>query len=471
MFSLLKPKLTHIFTLRKLVFHFKHFSHSTDFNELCNIVSNGIGGLDDLEASLNSSKALITPFLVTQVLDSCKNEVPTRRLLRFFSWSNKSPECRFEDGDFNHAIRVFAEKKDLVALDILVSSLRKEQRVMEVETFGKAAETLVKCGKEDEAVGIFKNLDKFQCAKDGVAVSAIVHALCAKGHAKKAEGVVWHHRSKISGIETCIYRSLLHGWCVHGNVKEARRILNEMKRLGLELDSFCYDTLLRCLCKRNLKFNPSGLVPEAFNIMMEMRSYKILPTAASFNILLSCLGKTRRVKEAIKVLNSMRKSGCSPDWVSYYLVVRVLYLSGRFGKGNMIVDEMIKEGVTPEPRFYHDLLGVLCGVERVGHALELFERMKKSGKGDYGSVYDLLIPKLCRGGEFEKGRLLWDEAMKMGITLQCSSDVLDPTVTEVFMPNKKVEEVSMNKSKKLTIKKTKKLTMKKTKKKSAPAKP
>ncbi|OMO92256.1 hypothetical protein CCACVL1_06891 [Corchorus capsularis] len=108
-----------------------------------------------------------------------------------------------------------------------------------------------------------------------------------------------------------------------------------------------------------------------------------------------------------------------------------------------MVDEMIEKGLTPDCKFYYDLIGVLCGVERVNFALELFERMKRSSLGGYGPVYDVLIPKLCRGGDFEKGRELCDEAVAMGVSLDCSSDVLDPSITEVFRPTRKVEEVNL----------------------------
>ncbi|KAJ4961717.1 hypothetical protein NE237_021627 [Protea cynaroides] len=425
---------------------------SPNLQEICYIVSSGIGGLDELEASLDRSTVSITPTLVAQVIDSCKDEAPNRRLLRFFTWSRKNSNCELGDEALNHAIQVFAEKKDVTAMDILISDLRKEDRRMEAETFSLVAETLVKLGREDEALGLFKNLEKFKCSRDRITANAIVHALCAKGHARKAEGVVWHHKSKLSGVEPCIYKNLLHGWCVHGNVREARRILSEMKSLAVTPDLFCYNTLLRCLCKRNLKFNPSALVPEATNLMMEMRSNGVRPTVISFNILLSCLGRTRRVKEACRILSYMRKSGCHPDWVSYYLVVRVLYLAGRFGRGNQIVDEMIEEGLIPEPRFYHDLIGVLCGVERLNHALDLLERMKKTSIGDRGPVYDLLITKLCRGGEFERARRLWEEAMDMGIILLCSSDVLDPSITKVFTKTKRIEVGSLNDRKEPTTK-------------------
>ncbi|GKV45173.1 hypothetical protein SLEP1_g52284 [Rubroshorea leprosula] len=410
---------------------------------LCQVVSSTVGGLDDLESSLKRFRVSLSSPLVTQVVDSCKHGASTRRLLRFFLWSHKNLNSSLEDTDFNHAIRVMAEKKDYTAMEILVSDLKKDGRVMESQTFSLVAEALVKLGREDEALGIFKNLDKFKCQQDGFIVTAIVNALCAKGHAKKAEGVVYHHKDKISGMESCIYRSLLHGWSVQGKVKEARKVIKEMKSAGIMPDLFCYNIFLRCLCEKNLKRNPSGLVPDALNVMMEMRSYRIAPTSISYNILLSNLGRTRRVKESCRVLELMKNSGCSPDWVSYYLVVRVLYLTGRFGKGNKIVNQMIEEGLTPDHKFYYDLIGILCGAERVNFALELFQLMKRSSLGGYGPAYDVLIPKLCRGGNFIKGRELWDEAVAMGVTLHCSGDLLDPSITGVFKPKRKVEEDNM----------------------------
>lgn len=417
-------------------------STSPQLQELCSIIKNTVGGLDDLELSLNKFRDTLTSNLVAQAIDSSKNEAHTRRLLRFFLWSSKNLSYNLEDKDYNYALQVFSEKKDYTAMNILIGDLKKEGRVMDAQTFGVVAETLVKLGKEDEALGIFKNLDKYECPIDEFTVTAIINALCSKGHAKRAEGVVWHHKDKITGTMLCIYRSLLYGWSVQRNVKEARRIIQEMKSAGVVPDLICYNTFIRCLCERNLRHNPSGLVPEALNVMMEMRSYKVLPTSISYNILLSCLGKTRRVKESCQIFETMENSGCAPDWVSYYLVARVLFLSGRFGKGKEIVDQMIGKGLVPNHKFYYSLIGILCGVERVNHALELFEKMKRSSLGGYGPVYDVLIPKLCRGGDFEKGRELWDEATCMGITLQCSREVLDPSITEVFKP-KRPEKISL----------------------------
>ncbi|XP_077242027.1 pentatricopeptide repeat (PPR) superfamily protein [Tasmannia lanceolata] len=424
---------------------------SPDLQNLCNVIS-GVGNLDDLESNLNKSTVQITPTLITQTLNSCKTLAPTHRLLRFFSWSQKNlhESTKISDDTFNNVIQILAQRKDLTAIEILISDLRKEKRKMYTETFCCIAETLVGLGREDDAIGIFKNLEKLlNCPKDGIALSAIVHWLCSKGHARKAQGVVWHHRDNLSiSVETHIYRSILHGWCVDGNVKEARMTLDKMKSLSIHLGLFSFNAFLRCVCERNLKCNPSALVSGAENVMMEMTCCSVLPNAVSFNILLSCLGRTRRVKEACRVLDSMRGMGCSPDWMSYYLVARVLFLTGRFGRGNSIVNRMIEEGLDTKARFYHCLIGVLCGVEKMGYALQMFDQMKKReySLGDYGPVYDLLIAKLCRGGEFDKGRELWDEAVERGIILQCSIDLLDPSKTEVFKPAKEEEMVRLKDS-------------------------
>uniref|UniRef100_A0A0A9CUA1 Pentacotripeptide-repeat region of PRORP domain-containing protein n=1 Tax=Arundo donax TaxID=35708 RepID=A0A0A9CUA1_ARUDO len=189
-------------------------------------------------------------------------------------------------------------------------------------------------------------------------------------------------------------------------------------------------------------------------VFAEMRSYGVTPAASSFNILLSCLGRARRVKEAYRILYLMRegKVGCSPDWVSYYLVVRVLYLTGRIIRGKRLVDDMLQCGVLPTEKFFHGLIGILCGTEKVNDALDMFKLMKRCELVDT-RVYDLLIEKLCRNGRFEVGRELWDDAIKSGLVLGCSEDLLDPSKTEVFRPVCPSQKLSPQNYKRLVHKK------------------
>ncbi|KAK3157603.1 hypothetical protein QOZ80_2AG0124920 [Eleusine coracana subsp. coracana] len=347
------------------------------------------------------------------------------------------------DEALDSVIVVLAQVGDLTAMRIAVSDAEKDGFRMAPETFTAVVEALVKAGRKDEAVRLFRGLEQQRLLpQPGVGVRgaglwssslAMVQALCMRGHAREAEGVVWHHKSELSvePVISIVQRSLLHGWCVHGNAKEARRVLDDMKSSGVPLGLPSFNDFLNCVCHRNLRFNPSALVPEAMDVLAEMRSYGVAPAASSFNILLSCLGRARRVKEAYRVLYMMieGKAGCSPDWVSYYLVVRVLYLTGRIVRGKRLVDAMLESGVLPTAKFFQGLIGVLCGTEQVDHALDMFKLMKRHELVDT-RIYDLLIEKLCRNGRFDLGRELWDDATKSGLVLGCSEDLLDPLKTE-----------------------------------------
>ncbi|GJM84586.1 hypothetical protein PR202_ga00269 [Eleusine coracana subsp. coracana] len=408
------------------------------------VVCSGAGSLDEVGGTLERLGVVVSPALVRHVVDSCGERGGSgRRLLRFLAWCRSKDPMAVGDEALDSVIVVLAQVGDLTAMRIAVSDAEKDGFRMAPETFTAVVEALVKAGRKDEAVRLFRGLEQQRLLpQPGVGVRgaglwssslAMVQALCMRGHAREAEGVVWHHKSELSvePVISIVQRSLLHGWCVHGNAKEARRVLDDMKSSGVPLGLPSFNDFLNCVCHRNLRFNPSALVPEAMDVFAEMRSYGVAPAASSFNILLSCLGRARRVKEAYRVLYMMieGKAGCAPDWVSYYLVVRVLYLTGRIVRGKRLVDAMLESGVLPTAKFFQSLIGVLCGTEQVDHALDMFKLMKRCELVDT-RIYDLLIEKLCRNGRFDLGRELWDDATKSGLVLGCSEDLLDPLKTE-----------------------------------------
>ncbi|KAE8790150.1 Pentatricopeptide repeat-containing protein [Hordeum vulgare] len=415
---------------------------------LRDVVCFGSGSLDEVGSRLDRLNLAISPALVRRVVDSCSESSDSgRRLLRFLSWCRSKIPAGLGDEEHDRAIAVLARMGDLTAMKIAVGDGEKDGRRMAPETFTTVVEALVKAGKEDEAVRLFRGLERQKllpqkvsgAGGEGIWCSslAMVQTLCMKGYAREAQGVVWHHKSELSAepMVSIVQRSLLHGWCVHGNAKEARRVLDDIKSSGCPLGLPSFNDFLNCVCHRNLKFNPSALVSEAMDILAEMRSYGVTPDSSSFNILLSCLGRARRVKEAYRILYLMREGeeGCSPDWVSYYLVVKVLYLTDRIIRGKRLVEDMLESGVLPTAKFFHGLIGILCGTEKVDHALDMFKIMKSCELVDT-HTYDLLIEKLSRNGRFEVAKELWDDATKNDILLDCSEDLLDPLKTEVFRP-------------------------------------
>ncbi|CAA7403714.1 unnamed protein product [Spirodela intermedia] len=447
--------------------------HHQPLQLLREVVVDGVGGLDEMESALDQLDIQVSPSLVSQVFDSCDAGAgDTRRLLRFFAWSRRRTQDALWGDPFTRAIRTFAARGDAPAMGILISDLQRDHRHMEADTFAFAAEFLVKLGRPDDCLRLLKMQGAAAGGRRPITserILAVVHALCGRGHAERAAGLVGRYRGELGAAEmAAASRSLLHGWCVGRNAREARKVLEEMKSAGARPGRAAYDALLRCLCERNLKFNPSALVPEAFSVMAEMRAAGEAPAAVSGNILLSCLARARRVKEAYSVLQSMRRAeGKRPpaDWISYYLVARVLYLTGRFIRGNRVIRQMLEDGVAPEPRFFRRLVGLLCGVESLDIALEVFDHMRGlCAPQDCGPVYDLLIAKLCRSGRFDSVRRLCDDAAARGVLLGCSRELLDSSKKEVFEPAKTEKEtgrglvrVSSSRERRKKMKKMKKL--------------
>lgn len=423
--------------------------HCSSIPNFVDIVANGIGSLQDMESKLDDLQVPINQSIATQVIDSCAtvNNNCSRRLLRFMSWCKKNSNDELGYEVFNRAIQLYSKMKDIRAIDIALLDLQKEGHRIKPKTFDKVIEAFVNLGRPEKVVSLFRDIEEKhkisleRCEnEDWSSITSAVHALCTKGHARKALGILWHHKDKVENYKINRHKGLiLHGWSVHGNAKEARGVIDEIKKSGNCPSLASYHDLLRCICNRNLKFNPSALVPEAINIMAEMRSSGIYPTTTSFKILLSCLGKTRRVKESLTIFDSMlnREEGeeAFPDSACFLIVIRLLYLTGRFNNGNKILSQMFEEedkgrvNLNASLKFYQDLIGVLCGLKEVERALKVFEMMKNRCRPsikDYGPIYDLLINYLCRNGKYDLGRRFWIEAVDHGITLKCSSDLLDP---------------------------------------------
>ncbi|CAA6666910.1 unnamed protein product [Spirodela intermedia] len=424
--------------------------HHQPLQLLREVVVDGVGGLDEMESALDQLDIQVSPSLVSQVFDSCDAGAgDTRRLLRFFAWSRRRTQDALWGDPFTRAIRTFAARGDAPAMGILISDLQRDRRHMEADTFAFAAEFLVKLGRPDDCLRLLKMQGAAAGGRRPITserILAVVHALCGRGHAERAAGLVGRYRGELGAAEmAAASRSLLHGWCVGRNAREARKVLEEMKSAGARPGRAAYDALLRCLCERNLKFNPSAL------------GRRRGPRPVSGNILLSCLARARRVKEAYSVLQSMRRAeGKRP---------RVLYLTGRFIRGNRVIRQMLEDGVAPEPRFFRRLVGLLCGVESLDIALEVFDHMRGlCAPQDCGPVYDLLIAKLCRSGKFDSVRRLWDDAAARGVLLGCSRELLDSSKTEVFEPAKTEKEtgrglvrVSSSRERRKKMKKLKKM--------------
>lgn len=172
------------------------------------VVCSGVGSLDEVGIRLDRLNLAVSPAMVRRVIDSCSERSDSgRRLLRFLSWCRSKDPAGLRDGEHDRAIAVLARMGDLTAMKIAVGDGEKDGRRMSPETFTDVVEALVKADKEDEAVRLFRGLERQRLLpQQGVGAGgegiwssslAMVQALCMKGFAREAQGVVWHHKNEL----------------------------------------------------------------------------------------------------------------------------------------------------------------------------------------------------------------------------------------------------------------------------------
>lgn len=406
-------------------------SNNEPSDTICRLI-NGGGDLEELEANLNQSGIIPTPPLMEQVIHRCGDEAVCRRILVFFNWCTRQPGCHLSDDFFNTFLDLFARKNDLKAMEMLVADMRREGRQMALKTFAHVTERLVRAGRDKEAVGLFIRLSGLEYQR---AFTIVVCALCEKGFAERAEKLIKHMKKNLP-LDEIIFNSLIHGWCVKGNSEEARRIMEDMRSHGFRPGLIAYNSLLKCICKTFAEKDPSKLMHEGNDIVVEMQRNEVSPNQFTFNILIAHLCKIRSINCAHKQFRIMEKCGCSPNSVTYVLLIKTMYLTDRLVDGDKMLDRMIEAGFKPDEKTFHSFIAVLCGIERVDHALCVLSRMEGDSEGK-SKLFDLLIGKLCRSGQFDKAQLLWNEAAQKGLTLDSCPDLLDPAKTEVCRPVRK----------------------------------
>jgi TP53 regulating kinase-like protein len=189
------------------------------------VVCFGSGSLDEVGSRLDRLGVAVSPRLVGRVIDSCGETGGGcgRRLLRFLAWCRSKHPGALGAEALDRAIGALARAGDLTAMRIAITDAEKDGRRMAPETFSTVVDALVKSGREDEAVRLFRGLERQRLlperggcvGSDGVWSSslAMVQALCKRGHAREAQGVVWHHKSELSAepMVSIVERSLLHG--------------------------------------------------------------------------------------------------------------------------------------------------------------------------------------------------------------------------------------------------------------------
>ncbi|XP_021911833.1 pentatricopeptide repeat-containing protein At1g74900, mitochondrial-like [Carica papaya] len=108
----------------------------------------------------------------------------------------------------------------------------------------------------------------------------------------------------------------------------------------------------------------------------------------------------------------MVKEGVLPSVATYNVLIQVLCKKDSVENAVLVFEEMVGKGYVPNSITYNLMIRGLCHAEKMDRAIELLERMKQDGCEPNVQTYNILIRYFCDAGEMEKGLDVFE---KMGV--------------------------------------------------------
>ncbi|OMO64391.1 hypothetical protein CCACVL1_21797 [Corchorus capsularis] len=204
--------------------------------------------------------------------------------------------------------------------------------------------------------------------------------------------------------------------CRSRQIDQAWNLLHEMLRVRAPLETATFNAVLTVLGRRE---DVDGMN----RLLAEMKENDIRPDAVTFGILMNHLCKVGRVDDAMEILNKMSEEtgydgvSIEADIVMYNTVINGLCKVGRQEEGLQLMERMRSmKGVKPKAATYNCLIGGFCRVGEIERGMELFEQMKEEKVSPNVITLNTLVDEsLCKNNSIDLALSLMDDMKAKGV--------------------------------------------------------
>ena len=261
--------------------------------------------------------------------------------------------------------------------------------------------------KVDEAVKVFERRREFGIEDDSVAFHGLLKWLCRYKHVEFAETLFCSRGREFVGCDIKAMNVILNGWCVLGNVHEAKRFWKDIIASKCRPDVVSYGTMINALTKK-------GKVGKAMELYRAMWEPGRDPDVKICNNVIDALCFKKRIPEALGVFKEMSEKGCSPNAATYNSLLKHVCKLRRPEKVWELVEEMEDKGGSCSP---NDVtFGYLIKYSQKPQDVDsVLERMRKNMCEMTSDLYNLVFRLYVQWGDEEKAREVWNEMERSGL--------------------------------------------------------
>lgn len=370
-----------------------------------NILKNhGTSSEQEIENALAQCELKLSDDLVVSVVNL--NRFDWKLVYFFFRWvsrrSDYSPGCNV----YNEMLDILGRSRRFEELTQVFDEMSRREGYMNDRTFGILLHRYAGAHKVEEVIGIFNKRKEFGFEDDLFAFQILLTWLCRYKHVEDAE-TFFELKKKEFGSDIKSRNIILNGWCVLGNVYEAKRFWKDIIASKCEPDLFTYGTFINALTKK-------GKLGSAMRLFRAMWEKGCKPDVVICSSVIDALCFKKRIPEALEVFREMNERGCLPNVSTYNSLIKHLCKIRRMEKVYELLDEMeLKKGsCLPNERTYNYLLKSLKRPEEVSGVLE---RMVRNGCEMSSDIYNLILKLYMIWDYKEKVKYFWDEMAKKGL--------------------------------------------------------
>ncbi|KAK7262575.1 hypothetical protein RJT34_30149 [Clitoria ternatea] len=367
-----------------------------------------------LEQALDQCTFHLNHDLVLDVLKRHRSDWKPAHV--FFIWASKTPGYIPNSLVCNEILDILGKVKRFQELHQVFDEMSKREGLVNETIFATLLRRFVGAHKVDEAIELFYKRKEFGLELDPEAFRTLLMWLCRYKHVEVAETLFHDNGKNLDlGLKLCddirTWNVILNGWCVLGNVREAKRVWKDMVASKCKPDLFTYATFIKALTKK-------GKLGTALRLFRGMWNGDkgCKPDVVIYNCIIDALCFKKRVPEALEIFEEMKMRGCEPNVATYNSLVKYMCKIQRMEKVYELVEEMErrKGSCLPSVVTYCYLLKSLKEPEEVPGVLE---RMDRNGCGMNDDVYNLVLRLYMKWDCRDGVRKTWEEMERNGYGL------------------------------------------------------